>query len=78
MAEIVYRGGPRDGEREAGEWQPGQQILTFGAGDVDDASALAAQSGGAVEMPWHVYLVGDAEAGLVATYLGVYGARELP
>ncbi len=78
MSEIVYRGGPRDGDRESGEWQPGQQVLTLGAGDVGAASSVSAESGAAIEMPWHVYVVVEREYSFVAEYLGLYGARELP
>lgn len=78
MREITYQGGPRDGDRELGDWQPGQQLLTLGGGDVDSASRVSAKRGAAVEMPWHVYVVKERGVGFVAGYLGVYGARELP
>lgn len=80
MDEIEYIGGPRDGDRERGSWQLGQQLLTMGVGDVDEASALAKETGDVVEMAWHVYVVaeGDDQASLVANYVGLFGARELP
>ncbi len=80
MDEILYVGGPRDGERESGTFELGQNIQTLGVGDVDEASALAKETGGIVEMAWHVYVVSkeDGDDGLVANYLGLFGARELP
>jgi hypothetical protein len=74
MSEIVYVGGPRDGEHDEGEFVEGQQILTIATGDVDDAVYVD----GVAELAWHVYRANHMEEGWRADYLGLFGAHELP
>ena len=72
---IVFVDGPRDGDRQRGEWEAGLQILTLSPTDICDCTDVGLSS---YELPWHVYVAEEKPGGWRAVYLGRYGARELP